>query len=135
MHKGFITCLIVAVSCAAQTPSPPGKNPVTKSPAAHSRFTCPDPEAQQACKSYSELLEAKDSGLPSKGYVCFRTHVDQFFVVTFDKPIPRRVQKQYGSGYFQTYDNGIAASDLMPNLVFSGKWIPLFESMRFASDD
>ena len=85
--------------------------------------------------------------LPDNGYVCFRKQVDQFFVITFDKPHPRRIpdkdlkqsvvepdHQQYGSGYFQTYDNGIAASDLMPNLVFSGKWIPLFGSMRFASD-
>jgi len=131
-----------------QGPTPAAKKPAPQSSATHTHFTCPDPDAGPACKSYSELLEAKDSGVLEGAYACFRKQADQFFVIKFNEPYVRRVpdknsnqlvieprQEQYGSGYFQTYDNGIAASDLMPNLVFSGSWREYLGSMHFASHD
>ena len=151
--QSAISLLIVAASCAGQATPPAGKKPVPKSHTVHSQFTCPDSEAQQACKSYSELLGAKDSGLKDNdfqdtGYACFRKQVDEFFVVTFSKPsfqqtwdkdrkkfvIAKDAQQVPGTGWIQTYKDGVADSGTMPYLFFTGNWRPLFGYGLFASD-
>jgi hypothetical protein len=107
-----------------------------KKPAEKSTFVCPDAEAQQACKSYQELLKAKDTGLPSDAYVCFRKKTDEFFVVHVLQPVfPKHWDEESkqmvtdesplrGFGYAQTYKDGVLDPKTMPALAFSGQWQP-----------
>src|SRR5437588_5399733 len=75
---------VIAVTDAHQTAKP--KKTAPKPHPKSSSFTCPDPEAAQGCKSYEELVKAKDNGLPDTGYVCFRKNEDEFFVIWFNAP-------------------------------------------------
>lgn len=122
-------------AASAKSQSSPAK--ATLSKARNRTFECPDAEAKQACKSYEELLKAKDSGLQDDGYVCFRKNQDEFFVVSFGKPhfLTRWdkdqkkmvVDTEYtpsGYGSAHAYKNGIADSSTMPHLNFAGKWHP-----------
>jgi hypothetical protein len=131
-----ISVLIVAAVCAAQTAP---KRPIQKKRPAHSAFACPDSEAQQACKSYLELLKVKDTGLPDNAYVCFRKNADEFFLISFSKPYFRKnwdqdsrqtvVDYDYtppGRGSARTFKNGVEDSTVMPTLFFSGRWTPSF---------
>jgi len=141
----IVTGILVAGVCGGQAPP---KKPVQKTPAAKPTFTCPDTEAQQACKSYQELLKAKDASLPDiRSYICFRKSEDQFFVVTFNTPyfpkhwdrdlkemVPNEAPRP-GLGYAETYNNGVLDSTTMPTLNFSGQWQSLYpESNLFNSD-
>lgn len=143
--QGFLVVLIIAATCAGQASQ---KKSEKKARPPASSFVCPDPEAQKACKSYQELLKAKDSGLPIEGYVCFQKNLDVFFVVLFSRPyFPRRWDKELkemvvdtesnppGHGYAQSYKDGIADSAVPPSLFFSGTWIPYPESGTFTSNE
>ena len=66
------------------------------------------------------------------------TFTKPYFPRTWDKDLKQWVirdteQKHFGSGWVQTYDNGIAATSVMPYLVFDGYWFPLFGSAHFVS--
>jgi hypothetical protein len=142
----IVSVLIAGTVCAGQAPQ---KKSDRKTPTEHSAFVCPDAEAQQPCKSYQELLKAKDTGLPaSDSYICFRKRVDEFFVVHISKPYFQKHWDQDlkqmvadeaahpGSGYAQTYKDGVLDLNTMPSLFFSGQWqpIPDSESGFFVSD-
>ena len=142
----IVGVLLVPTICVGQVPQ---KKSAQKTPAEHSTFICPDSEAQQACKSYQELVKAKDPSLPSSDYyACFRKSVDEFFVVHFSKPyFPKHWDPESrqmvvdesahsaGRGLAQTYANGVLDSSAPPSIFFSGQWQPLFsESGIFASD-
>ena len=142
LARSTLVILIVTAICVAQTTQ---KKPTQKKRAAHSTFACPDAEAQQACKSYTELLKVKDTSLPSNAYVCFRRSVDEFFLISFSQPLFRKkwdpdarqmmVDTEYmpvGRGYGRTYKNGIEDSSAIPSLFFSGQWIP---SSPFQQDE
>jgi len=136
---------VIATICAGQTPP---KKPAPKAPAAKPAFVCPDTEAQQACKSYQELLKAKDASLPDiRAYICFRKSEDQFFVVTFNTPyFPKHWDKDLkemvpddsarpGLGHAETYKDGVLDSTTMPSFSFSGQWLPFYpESGLFTSN-
>lgn len=103
-------------------------------------FICPDAEAKQACMSYRELLDAKDSGLIDElddTYVCFRKSTDEFFVIAYSNPTFGKVwnpnlkrmvldstKRPEGSGYAESYKDGIEDSTVMPSIFFAGFWIP-----------
>jgi len=147
MRRSLIVCVLVAGTvCAGQAPP---KKSAPKKPTEHATFVCPDAEAQQACKSYQELLKAKDTGLPtSDAYVCFRKKTDEFFVVHISQPyFPQHWDKESkqmvadesprpGFGYVQTYKDGVLDSNTMPTLSFSGQWqrFPFSESSVFNAD-
>lgn len=146
MRLIFIASVLTAgVVCAGQTPT---QKPAPKVPSAKRSFVCPDKEAQQACKSYEELLKAKDLGLPANNaYICFRKSADEFFVVTANSPIfPKHWDKELkqmvtddtprpGHGFAEAYKNGVLDSTIMPTFNFSGQWQSLFpESGYFTSD-
>jgi hypothetical protein len=134
-------------SCVGQT-AHPAKKPAPKPQISSSSFACPDAEAQKACKSYDELLKAKDTSLPTEGYICFRENDDEFFVISVSKPYFRkrwdRDLKQMvvddettspGRGSARTYKDGVEVSGMMPSLSFKGKWYPYPESGMFSSDE
>lgn len=123
--------------CAAQSTQ---KKSIQKRPAENS-FKCPDQEAQQACKSYSELLKVKNTSLPSNAYVCFRKNADEFFLITFSQPIFHQkwdpdlkqtvMDYEYnppGRGSARTFQNGIEDSSAIPSFFFSGHWSPGLEA-------
>ena len=146
---GFAVILSAAICCAAQAPQP--KPTSAKKPRPRPLFECPDPEAKQACKSYEELLRAKDSGLPNDDYVyaCFRKKTDAFFMLSFAGPsfqehwdqdrkqmVADREYTPPGYGWARAYTNGIADSSDMPSLSFSGTWhAPIYKGAgTFISD-
>jgi len=141
-----IAAVLTAAICSAQAPS---KKPSPNTHATHSSFVCPDPEAQQACKSYQELVKAKDEGLPaSDAYICFRKNIDEFFVVSFFTPYFRKHWDQElkqmvadesqhpGYGVAEVYKDGVLDLNTMPSLFFSGQWqsLPFSGSGYFVSD-
>jgi len=142
MRSVFIAAILtVGVVCAGQAPP---KKAAPKTPTAKPVFVCPDTEAQQACKSYQELLKARDSGLPAtNAYICFRKSADEFFVVTFNRPyFPKHWDKESkelvpddsarrGFGHAETYKDGVLDSTAMPSLSFSGEWLPLYPESGF----
>jgi hypothetical protein len=148
MRSMFIVGVLIASTvCAGQAPS---KKPARKPPAAQPSFVCPDAEAQQGCKSYQELLKAKDKTLPDDAYICFRKKEDEFFAFTFSrsyftvKPHWDAESKtfvladpQIGIGYAQTYKDGVLVSTTMPTFNFSRQWkqTPFSESGIFISDE
>ena len=81
----LLAVLAMAGTCVTQT-SRPAKSAAPKTKSAPPPFACPDPEAKKACKSYEELVKAKDAGLPAGGYAWFRKDSDDFFVVSFTHP-------------------------------------------------
>jgi hypothetical protein len=150
----LIAVVTITATCAAQTAHP---RETPKTQPARSAFVCPDPEVVKACKSYEELLKAKDVGLLTDAYVCFRTGVaiagigapsneDEFFVVAFSIPrfrqrrdkdskqmVPDTEATYAGFGNIHTYKDGIEDFAVMPSLSFSGTWTPA-DSGRFISD-
>jgi hypothetical protein len=83
MRPFIIVCaLVVGTVCAGQAPP---KKSAPKKPAEKPTFVCPDAEAQEACKSYQELVKAKDKTLPDDAYICFRKKEDEFFALTFSR--------------------------------------------------
>jgi hypothetical protein len=148
MRPIFVLAILIAGTVyAGQTPQ---KRPARKTPAVQSTFVCPDAEAQQGCKSYQELLKAKDKSLPDDGYICFRKKEDEFFAVTFTRPYftikphwdaeSKKLvldDPQGGFGYAQTYKNGVLDSTRMPTFSFSGQWKQRLysESGYFISDE
>ncbi len=133
MKATFIVGVLIAGTvCAGQAPP---KKPAQNPRAAQPSFVCPDEEARQGCKSYQELLKAKDKSLPDDGYICFRKKEDEFFVVSFTTPFftikphwdvesKKMVMDEPQSvfGYAQTYKNGVLDSTTMPTFDFSGQW-------------
>jgi hypothetical protein len=101
----LLTILLLPQAGYSQQPKPktaaPASAPKTEpkptpKPASENSLGCPDPKAKVACDSYWELKRAHDKGLESSlsnptntTYVCFRPDVDQFFLVSFDKPFFR----------------------------------------------
>jgi len=141
----LIVGVLVAAVCGGQAPP---KKPTPKTTVAKPTFGCPDKEAQQACKSYDELLKAKDPGLPvNNAYICFRKSADEFFVVTVNRPIfPKHWDKELkqmvpddtprpGHGYAETYKKGVLDSTIMPTFNFSGQWQPLYPESGFFTSD
>src|SRR5713226_8096668 len=140
-----ITALVTAVVCAAQAPT---KKPAPKPHPVQPAFTCPDPEAQKACKSYEGLLKSKDQGLLSDSYICFRKEGDEFFLIFFSKPYFRKrwdpdlkqivLDTDYmppGIGRTWSYKDGVENPRTMPYFTFSGKWYPYPEPAgSFVSD-
>lgn len=136
MRSMFIVgVLTVGTVCAAQAPPAKKVAPARKTPARQSTFVCPDAEAQQGCKSYEELVRAKDKGLPiNTAYICFRKKVDEFFVFMVSTPYPTRhwdeetkqmvLDQKPAFGNAQTYKNGVLVSTTMPTFNFSGQWKP-----------
>jgi hypothetical protein len=132
-----LSSMLVAVIAAAticKGQSPP-KKLVQKTPVAQSAFACPDAEAKPACRSYQELLKAKDKSLPdSDAYICFRKNVDQFFVLGLGTPyFPKHWDEDSkrmvsdstpieGFGYAQTYKDGVLDTATIPSFSFSGQW-------------
>jgi len=135
-----LTAFILAANCIAQTASAP-KKPATKSSSyAAASFVCPDPEYEQACKSYEELLKARDAAVtPAAGntrFVCFRKKTDEFFVIYFSTPIfskkwDEQLQQlvvdpgatDQGFGAVHTFVDGVLEVSAAPSMSFTGKWI------------
>jgi hypothetical protein len=133
--KWVLTSLITLIfssACIGQTASPPTKTTQKTQPSKTS-FVCPDPEAQKACKSYDELVKAKDSGLPDDGFICFRKTEDEFFTIWFSGPYFRKhwdkEQKRMvadedatspARGFAHTYKNGVQDFAVVPTLSFKG---------------
>lgn len=141
MSFGLVTACAGQVPKGQEKPARKAAKPVSPS------FVCPDSESQKACKSYDELVKAKDDGLPSHGYVCFRKNQDDVFVISFSKPVFRThwnadskkysfddQQKLYGFGSAQTYRDGVQDDSVMPSLSFDGTWTILAGSPMFVSD-
>src|ERR1700676_1518152 len=141
----IVGVLIFNIVGAGQAPP---KKPARKTPAPQSTSLCPDAEAQPGCKSYQELLKAKDKSLPDDGYVCFRKKEDEFFVVTFTtatftiKPYWDAEAKklvldnpQLGFGYAQTYKDGVLDSTRMPAFNFSGQWKQRYSGSGYFNSD
>lgn len=142
----LIAILLVTTICIGQA-SRPTKKANPKPSVSSSSFSCPDDGAKQACKSYDELLKAKDTSLPNSGYICFRRDMDEFFVISFFRPyfakhwdqdlkamVTDTNETQRGFGSVSTYKNGIEESGAMPALHFSGKWYAYTEGGLFKSD-
>ncbi len=145
MGTVIIGGVLLAAICDGQAPP---KKAAPKTPAGKPAFVCPDAEAQQACKSYQELVKAKDPGLPDiRAYVCFRKSVDEFFVVSFGIPtFPKHWDKELkqlmpddtprpGHGHAETYKNGVLDSTTMPTFNFSGQWESLYPDSSFFNSD
>ena len=122
--------------------------PLEKALPRNQPYVCPDEEAQQGCKSYQQLLKAKDKSLPDNGYICFRKKADEFFSVAFNKPyftkrwdedskqmVPDDTPRS-GFGHAQTYKDGVLDGTRMPTFNFSGQWrqFSMSESGIFISD-
>src|SRR6266849_2032708 len=140
----IVSVLIAGTVCAGQAPP---KKPARKTPAAQSTFVCPDAEAQQGCKSYQELLKAKDQSLPDHAYICFRKKTDEFFAVMFRIPyFKKHWDGEYkemvldetpipGFGYTQAYVDGVLDSSRMPTFSFQGQWQPFSESSYYFASE
>jgi hypothetical protein len=134
--------LLAAGVAAGQSTKPMAPNAQKSSKPGHPAFTCPDPLAAEACKSFEELYKAGDKGLTlasrwETGYVCFRQNEDQFFVLTLNKPlfplhwdketkspIPDDDATAYGFGSVNAYSNGVNDFSIMPIFEFAGRWTP-----------
>ncbi len=139
MRPRVLLCvLLLTVLCAklsiGQTNNPVKKAAPKTQPIS---FFCPDPDAGQACKSYQELVKAKDAGLYEDAYYCFRKKQDQFFFVWFSKPYfrkhwdsenkrmwPDKDATSAGRGSAGTFTNGVEDYSAMPRLFFNGTWLP-----------
>ncbi len=138
--------LLCRVAHGQQSPAPQAqpKQPTNDA----NSFVCPDPKAKLACDSFLELKKAKDPTLENSlatylgasKYVCFRPEVDQYFLVIFEKPkwttqrdpasnMDVVQEEKTGSGQTIGFDKGIPDGKTMPNLVFSGKWQHLPDSL------
>lgn len=140
----FFAVMIIAATCVGQA-SP--KKSTKKAQPPPSSFACPDPDSEQACRSYDELLKGKDEGLLYSGFVCFLKKQDVFFTVGFLTPsfpkhwdkdlnmmVPNFEQRRPGWAIFKTYANGIEDAARMPFLRFSGEWGPWEDSAFFDAD-
>lgn len=102
----FITFL--AVLAAPPTPAQTGitrSNQKTEKTAG--TMDCPDPDARVACRSFQELLAAKDEDLmynlkPAMGqvFICFRPKEDVFFLLRGSDPDDERWEKKERSAIF-----------------------------------
>jgi len=146
-----LTALILAANCIAQTASAP-KKPASKSlSSAAPSFACPDPEYEQACKSYEELLKARDEAVtPAAGntrFVCFRKKTDEFLVIYFSTPIFSKKWDQQlqqlvvdptatyqGLGTVHTFKDGVLEGSAAPSMIFVGKWIAGYDGGTFVSN-
>ena len=134
---GLFGCMIVVIYAAGQVAHSSKRK--STGPRAPSSFTCPDPEAKEACKSYEELSRAKDKGLPDNGYICFRKNIDELFVVYFSLPsfekhwdarlkqmVPDKDAKDSGFGFASSCKDGVSDPSITPNVNFLGTWHPSF---------
>jgi hypothetical protein len=158
-------CLVVAflgaVLCNGQSSNSSAKPAVRKTqqldharetqPEDHAvdAFVCPDSEAKLSCKSYEELVKAKDQSLPSvsdERYVCFRKSADEFFVIAFSAPRFEKIwNEKYktvmtdpsatldGTGYADSFKNGVESPQLLPSFFFTGTWRPYNDGIFSAS--
>jgi hypothetical protein len=140
MQSKTMPCvLLLALLSAAVSFGQTGNAAKKSAPKAQhaSSFTCPDPDAEQACKSYQELVKANDAALYEDAYYCFRKKQDQFFFVWFSKPYFRKhwdsenkcmapddAATSVGRGSAGTFTNGVEDYSAMPRLVFKGTWSP-----------
>jgi len=96
-------CLIATTAIAQTKPnttSPP-KKPSPVVARTIPTIKCTDPDSMTACKSFKQLVDARDKGLLDSltgdkdlqeghfAYVCFRPKDDIFKVVEFDEPLPK----------------------------------------------
>lgn len=147
MWGNFLVCSVVCAGVATQplTAQQRGAPPAQKE-AVRPSFTCPDPLASKACKSFQELREAGDDAVKGSfandgiAYACFRQAGDEFFVLMLEGPSfakthidpqsKRRVPDDDASsiafGYMTAFVNGIADQASIPINAFSGKWTPYF---------
>jgi hypothetical protein len=141
---GILVAIFIVTNCGSQATAQSKKLASKRS---FTPFVCPDPEAKQSCASYKELLRAKDAGLPSAGYVCFRKNVDEFFVFKLSEPYfhkhwdskSKRMVIDDNSGVpahgiTSSYKDGILDSDAMPGMFFSGVWRMFQDQPFFYSD-
>jgi hypothetical protein len=135
----------------SQQATPTKSHGHTKVSAAADSFVCPDPRAKLACSSYSELRKAHDPSLEGFAkeptYICFREELDQFFLITFNRPVYAKTHwnqglKQSvpdddatgaGFGYATAFDNGVGSNGTMPDLFFTGVWRPLLGGSAFTA--
>lgn len=143
----WVCFMVFVAACAGQAASG-AKKLTRKTPqSAPSLVACPEPETQKACKSYEELVRAKDTGLPGHAYVCFRKDSDEFFVISFTEPyflkhwdrelkevVIDTEQTRPGGEFARTYRNGVEDSSVPPSLFYRGRWSPYGESGLFASE-
>lgn len=93
----------LSIIAAAQTNGPsaaPPKRPTSSASRTIPAIKCIDHDAAAACKSFKELLDARDTGLLAQvlgtptfrrhtSYVCLRPNADFFSVVDLDIPEPK----------------------------------------------
>ena len=126
--------ILVAVSAFAQTK--PAQNshsapaPAKKAVSMPS-IKCDDPESSKACKSFKQLMDAKDKDLTNmvlgdpgpgidthRSYVCFRPNVDTFFIIQADEP---------KKGMLYRYPLG---SKFLPSFAFLDREHPVSEETK-----
>lgn len=85
------------------------------------KLGCPDRQSSRACKSFQELIAAKDedlvSAIPPKraghAYICFRQKEDVFFVLWYSDPEDTHWEKastsftQFGAVELQRFKHGV----------------------------
>lgn len=83
-------CSICDAPLRAQSTVKPKGSSVKSSATVRKLISCPDPAAVAACKSFEQLLEARDAdildSIKPTSYVCFRPKEDVFWIFRFDKP-------------------------------------------------
>jgi hypothetical protein len=114
-----------------------------------SAFLCPEGGYAQSCKSYQELVQAKDEDVDGT-LVCFREYTDEFFVINvgfvsestyswyhLDHGLykVRPGAKQSGNPYVYTFKNGIHDSAQNPYLIASGTWYALNSNLFFTGHE
>ncbi|MBZ5499959.1 MAG: hypothetical protein LAP85_26475 [Acidobacteriia bacterium] len=91
---------------------------------------------------HDKNLESSLSNATNATYVCFRPGVDEFFLVSFNKPsyLNTRWDKNLkqlvigddataqGNGYTSAFNKGIPDGRTVPNFVFAGTWHHFSES-------
>jgi len=112
-------------------------------------FQCPEGGYTQSCKSYQELVQAKDEDVAAN-LVCFREVTDEFFVINVGYVSEStytwyhldhgfyRLQpgaKQSGSVSIYTFKNGIQDSSQNPYLIASGNWFAFTSNFIFTGHE
>ncbi|HKV04375.1 MAG TPA: hypothetical protein VJO53_04620 [Candidatus Acidoferrales bacterium] len=149
MPFALVLCLASQVQGQQQKTAPAGQSSPSKAQSrpkeakqGNSQFTCPDPKAADACKSFAELRKAGDEDvLPSYSgrisLVCFRQQNDEFFILEvtdpsfsqthFDrltgKQVPDKDATDDAFGTIAGFAKGIEDETILPIFEFSGKWV------------
>lgn len=140
---GFVWLIVISASVAAgivaagQSEKTKARGEQKSGKPANPRFTCPDPLAAQACKSFEELYAAHDETVlsqlppPDFEYVCFRREADEFFIVRVSGPLELgdeaahpRIGEKTGSGIGEitAFADGVQDTSAVPSVVFVGDW-------------